>query len=144
MTVDHFSVVAQFDQMHHAALATAERLESEHLASRTTFVLATESHGLEYLRALATAEAFGWAAAVLHGEAAGGTGYGSEQRDRLRYIVDIASEKISECIDKNSLAQKDRQPDRIAAAIAAVRHHETIVAWHLLMSTAKSCQPQRM
>lgn len=139
--MDDFQVAIRFDQMYYTARATAERLEAECREGRTPFILATESRGLEYLRALATAEAFGWAAAVLHGEAPGG--YESAARDRLRYIIDVAGEKIGECIDKNAVSQRDRQPDRIAAAIAAVRHHETIVAWHMLMRTARQCQPAK-
>lgn len=107
----------------------------------------TENHGLDCLRALAVSEAFGWAAAILRGEeqppsAAGGSAASHEAR--LRYILDIAAEKISDSIRLYSNDRSLPSMDRIAHAIATVRYHENLRAWQLLTRAIKLWQSDRL
>jgi hypothetical protein len=145
--MDEIQLITTLDSTARACQETLARFVRQTENSPAGIVSLAEQHGLDSLRALATAEAFGWAAAILRGEeqppsAAGGSAASPEAR--LRYILDIAAEKIGESIQRCSSEKISGIPDRIAQAIAAVRFHENLRAWHLLMSTIKLWQSNRL
>lgn len=125
------------------ARETAARIDRIMRESGATLCTLATSHGLDYLRALAVAEAFGWAEGVLSGQddgAADCKGVGQ----RARYILDIAAEKIGELIQQCSNGKYNSNSDRIAHAIAAARFHEYLRAWHLLMRAVRLWQTNRL
>lgn len=145
--MDELQLIASLESTARTCRETAERLERQARESSAGIVAPAEQHGLDYLRALAEAEAFGWAAAILRGEenlpsAAGGSAARTEAR--VRYILDISAEKIGESIQYCSNERSIPKTDRITQAIAAVRFHEHLRAWHLLMKTIKLWQNRRL
>lgn len=140
-TLDDLGIVALFTSNAIAAQATVERIDRIGVDSRAGIDAMGERYGLEYLRALAMSEAYNWAAEVINGEPPG-----KSMSGKLRFIMDIAAEKIGESI--NVCAYENSKPgmDRIASAIAAARFHEHLRAWHLVMKAARHClerTPQR-
>jgi hypothetical protein len=145
--MDELQLITTLDSTARSNQEMLARIVQRTENSPAGIVSLAEQYGLTALRALAVAEAFGWAAATLRGEeqppsAAGGSAASHEAR--LRYILDIAAEKIGESIQRCSSEKISGIPDRIAQAIAATRYHENLRAWHLLMSTIKLWQSNRL